>query len=101
MNDDQPVKHPGGWYGLACWNGLSAEQQEFLRVEGYLPFGYQPEGDCPCGAEVEITTMYDEFPGPRFYCRGCALKYLAEQAWAAVFDSLHAAFGLGPRTTPR
>jgi hypothetical protein len=66
-----------GWYDMFCWNGLSLDQREFLRTEGYLPFGYRPEGDCPNGAELEITTMWDEFPGPRFYCMDCALGYLA------------------------
>ena len=61
---------------MACWSGLSPDQQEFLRTEGYLPFGYEPEGTCPNGAEVEVTTMWDEFPGPRFYCVSCAALHL-------------------------
>lgn len=66
---------------MACWNALSADQQRFLIVEGYLPYGYRPEGDaCPNGAEVEITTMYDETPGPRFYCLPCAIGYVTERA---------------------
>ena len=35
-----------GWYGMACWNGLSADQQRRLLEWGNLPFGYTPEGDC-------------------------------------------------------
>jgi len=66
-----------GWWGMTCWNGLSAEQAEFLRTEGYLEWGTVPAGECPNGAEVEITTMFDEFPGPRFYCRGCGASYLS------------------------
>jgi hypothetical protein len=65
-----------GWWNMACWNGLSLEQQEFLRTEGYLEFGYTPRGVCQRGAEVEVTTMWDEFPGPRFYCVECAAEYL-------------------------
>lgn len=71
-------KHPGGWWGLACFNGLSTEQQEMVVVEGFLPFGYRPAGTCPNGAAVEITTMWDRFPGPRFYCRPCAIKFLQD-----------------------
>jgi hypothetical protein len=70
------IRRRDAWWGMNCWNGLSAEQQRFLVVEGYLPFGYVPQGDCPNGAEVEITTMYDETPGPRFYCAGCGSIYL-------------------------
>ena len=66
-----------GWYGMACFNGLSAEQQHRVVHVGNLPWGYEPEGLCLRGAEVEITTMWDEFPGPRFYCLGCAVAYLA------------------------
>lgn len=68
-----------GWWGLPCFNALSAEQQVFLVTEGYLPIGWQAEGDeCAEGAEVEVTTMWDEYPGPRFYCRECAVKFLSE-----------------------
>jgi hypothetical protein len=65
-----------GWWGMTCFNGLSAEQQEFLVVEGYLPFGYEPEGECSNGAEIGIECMDDRTPGPRFYCRACAVDYL-------------------------
>jgi hypothetical protein len=66
-----------GWYGLACFNGLSEEQQERLVNHGNLPIGYIPEGWCKNPAEVEITTRFDEKPGPRFYCLQCAPLYLA------------------------
>ena len=75
-----------GWWGLTCFNGLSREQQHRLVMHGNLPFGYQPDGDCPNGAEVEVTTMHDLRPGPRFYCVGCAVEYLQtlnpEEEWA-------------------
>jgi hypothetical protein len=62
---------------MTCWNGLGTEMQEFLRTEGYIPWGAKPPaGECPRGAEVEVTTMWDEFPGPRFYCVQCAIDYL-------------------------
>ena len=67
------------WWGhLVCWNGLSEEQQLFLVRDGVLPYGrWTPEGGtCERGAEIEITTMYDKAPGPRFYCRLCAIKFL-------------------------
>lgn len=73
-----PPDKAQGYWGMLCWNALSADQQEFLRTKGYLPWGYRPEGECPNGAELEITTMYDEFPGPRFYCRPCAVQWLSQ-----------------------
>jgi hypothetical protein len=69
---------------MACWNGLSPDQREFLRTQGYLPLGYRPSGTCPHGAEVAIETMVDQFPGPRFYCRECAIAFL-QQGEAASF----------------
>ena len=63
---------------MACFNGLSPAQQDRVVNVGNLPFGYRPEGDCPNPAELEITTMYDLMPGPRFYCLSCAVGYLAE-----------------------
>jgi hypothetical protein len=73
---------------MYCWNALSTDQQEFLRTQGYLEMGYRPEGECPRGAAVEITTEWDEFPGPRFYCIACAIQYLWDQA-AARFQQQH------------
>jgi len=61
---------------MTCWNGLSAEQQERLIKTGNLPMGYTPEGECSNGAEVAIECMDDRAPGPRFYCRACAVDYL-------------------------
>lgn len=73
---------------MHCWNALSPEQQEFLRTQGYLSFGYEAEGGtCDKPAEVEVATMWDEFPGPRFYCIECAVAWLeqvratAEEVW--------------------
>jgi hypothetical protein len=65
-----------GWWGMFCWNGLSTEQQDRLVNWGNLPLGFQPEGECQRGAELTIETMYDKAPGPRFYCRRCAIKFL-------------------------
>ena len=61
---------------MACWNGLSADQQARLLEWGNLPLGYREEGTCPNPAEVAIETMHDSAPGPRFYCVPCALEYL-------------------------
>jgi hypothetical protein len=79
------VTQPTGWYGMACWNGLSADQQRLLIEVGCLPFGrWVPEGGaCPEGAEVAVETMHDTAPGPRFYCRPCAVAYLGKP-WQPV-----------------
>lgn len=69
-----------GWYGLPCWNGLSKGQQDRLLEIGNLPLGYKPDGMCPNGAEVEIQTIYDRAPGPRFYCAGCGAEFLQHLA---------------------
>lgn len=61
---------------MACWNGLSMDQQIRLLTIGNLPLGYLPAGVCRSGAEVEVATMFDIAPGPRFYCRPCAIVYL-------------------------
>ena len=66
-----------GWWNMACFNGLSREQQHRVVHTGNLPLGYEPAGECTNGAEVEITTMYDLMPGPRFYCLTCAVKHLS------------------------
>lgn len=65
-----------GWWGMACWNGLSDEQQRRLIEHGNLPINYRPQGQCPNGAEVAIETEDDTAPGPRFYCRACAVAHL-------------------------
>lgn len=67
-----------GYWGMHCFNGLSRAQQERVVNHGNLPFDFEPEGDCPNPAEVEVTTMWDLMPGPRFYCASCAVRYLAE-----------------------
>ena len=65
-----------GWFGLTCWNGLSCEQQRRLIEWGNLEIGYEPAGECKRGAEVSIELPDDVAPGPRFYCRECAIAYL-------------------------
>lgn len=67
----------GTWWGMSCWNGLSPEQQRALIEDGTLEFGYVPEGECQEPPTVAIETEDDAAPGPRFYCRACALAYLA------------------------
>jgi hypothetical protein len=71
-----PLPDRRGWYGLPCFNGLSAEQQVRLISWGNLPLGYQPEGPCQNGANVAIESEVDAAPGPRFYCWDCALVYV-------------------------
>ena len=65
-----------GWWNMRCFNGLSREQQHEVVFTGVLPWGSAPRGVCTSGAEVEITTMYDLMPGPRFYCVACAIEHL-------------------------
>lgn len=67
-----------GWYDMACWNGLSAEQHEMLIKQGVLPWGrWEPEGGpCTNGAAVAVECEGDESPGPRFYCRPCAIDHI-------------------------
>lgn len=72
------LTHHRGWWNMTCWNGLSTEQQHRLLLVGNLPIDYQPEGWCPNGAQVCIETEHDYAPGPRFYCRACAIRYLQE-----------------------
>lgn len=63
---------------LPCWNALSPDQQHTL-IEGNrgpdirVPLG---DGQCERYAHVLIETVYDEKPGPRFYCLECAIDYL-------------------------
>jgi hypothetical protein len=66
-----------GWWQMHCWNGLSEEQQTKLIEVGNLEIGYRARGTCERPAEVEVATMYDLAPGPRFYCVPCALAFLA------------------------
>jgi hypothetical protein len=68
-----------GWWNMACWNGLSHAQQRRLIEHGNLPIDYRPEGECQRGAEVCIETQDDAAPGPRFYCRPCAIAYLLSE----------------------
>jgi hypothetical protein len=64
---------------MACWNALSQEQQRTLIERGVLELGFRPEGECPNAAVLTIECEDDEAPGPRFYCRPCAIKYLEEK----------------------
>ena len=73
---EQSVTHQRGLWNMACWNGLSLEQQTRLLEHGNLEWGYEPQGECLRPAEVELTTGWDVAPGPRFYCVGCAAEYL-------------------------
>lgn len=70
-----------GWWNMACWNGLSEQQQLALIEDGTLEWGSVPLGaDCQNGAEVAIETQEDAAPGPRFYCRPCAIAYLGTRS---------------------
>lgn len=65
-----------GWFNMACFNGLSAEQQVRLIGWGNLPMGYKPEGWCQNPATCTIETHEDAAPGVRFYCYDCGMAYL-------------------------
>lgn len=65
-----------GWWNMACWEGLSADQQQELIERGTLEIGYVPEGACQNGASLCIERQHDAAPGPRFFCVPCAIKYL-------------------------
>lgn len=70
-------QHPDGLYGMWCFEALSAEQQRQVVEDGFLPFGWMPEGDgCDRPADVEVTTRWDRYPGPRFFCARHAVTYL-------------------------
>lgn len=70
-----------GFWDMHCFNALSPAQQVFLVKEGYLPWGWEPEGNpgCPRPAQVGVETAQDLTSGPRFYCRQCAIEYLQGQ----------------------
>jgi hypothetical protein len=68
-----------GWWNMVCWNGLSLAQQEHLIDSGYLPWGYEPAGECPRPAAVAIETSTDRAPGPRFYCYICGIDHLQDK----------------------
>lgn len=72
---NEPV-YQRGLFNMTCFNGLGKSQQKRLVEWGNLPMGYEPEGWCHNPAEVEVDTKWDKFPGPRFYCLVCAIKYL-------------------------
>ena len=74
---------------MACFNGLSPLQQQRVVEHGNLPFGYEPAGTCTNGAEVEVTTMWDRFPGPRFYCLSCAIEFLTSMVSHTADDDVH------------
>ena len=64
---------------MACWNGLSHEQQRELIEKGNLELGYRPAGECDNPATLTIEHEDDEAPGPRFYCVPCAITHLQER----------------------
>lgn len=65
-----------GWWDMLCFNSLDGELQRRLVYWGNIPMGSPHNGRCHNPAEVEITTVHDAMPGPRFYCLGCSIEYL-------------------------
>jgi hypothetical protein len=75
-----------GWYGMACWNALSHDQQRVLIEVGVLPMGRKvPEGHgCHSGAAMSIEGQMDKAPGARFYCVPCGVQFLSHQAHGSI-----------------
>lgn len=71
-------EHKRGMWNMPCFNGLSDAQKKRVVEWGNLPMGYEPEGPCLEPAEIEIQTVWDHYPGPRFYCRRCAVERIYE-----------------------
>jgi len=65
-----------GWYNMLCFNSLDGALQRRLVYYGNVPMGHAEDGRCHNPAEVEVTTVHDAMPGPRFYCLPCAIEYL-------------------------
>jgi hypothetical protein len=61
---------------MPCWNALHPEQQDRLIEIGNLPINYVERDPWHTGAEVAIELPDDQAPGPRFYCRPCAISLL-------------------------
>lgn len=70
------AEYQRGLFAMTCFNALSGDLQRRLVYHGNLPMGWVPTGRCHNPAEVEVTTQWDEMPGPRFYCLLCAIAYL-------------------------
>jgi hypothetical protein len=67
------------WWGMTrCFNAYSERQQRQMVVDGYLAYPWTPEIEdgCTNPPEVTIETRQDEYPGPRIYCRECAIEFL-------------------------
>lgn len=88
MTAGEALTERGAYWGMRCFNSMSKEQQRFLVMEGYVPIGQVPAGTCPNPAELEVTTMYDLMPGPRFYCLACAVEHLRTLDVEGEYESL-------------
>jgi hypothetical protein len=53
-----------------CWNFMTPQQQDLLRINGAIQLGEYGGGPCPNRADVAVEV--GDMPGPRFYCRACA-----------------------------
>ena len=66
------------WEGRRCWNGMTQDRREHLRVTNRFDGVYGDRPDlCPREATVAVEFKDDEAPGPRLLCRRCAVLYLA------------------------
>lgn len=78
--------NPVLFIGWLCWNNLSEEDQQRTIITGHPPENVEinPAGRClDPGAvgTVAIEEAGDRAPGPRVYCRRCAVERL-ESSWA-------------------
>jgi hypothetical protein len=74
--DPRMPSHMGLW-GMTCFNAMSEDHQKQLVVDGKFR-GYD-SWRCSNPAEIGIETDQDMNPGPRFYCRSCAIEFLLQQ----------------------
>ena len=95
---------PEGWWGLlSCWNRMSLDQAERLRTTGSPATSYEPWDNphrCDRPAEVAMQTQDEDYPGPRFYCRPCAIEYLQLGDRVEVSDSGQIHFAVTAPTPP-
>lgn len=77
--------NPALFTGRLCWMNMSEEDQQNTIITGHPPENVEinPDGRClepGSVGTVAIEEAGDRAPGPRVYCRQCALDRL----WQSV-----------------